>query len=386
MLEKNNHEKYATLKNAIKEISRLGSLKYVPEERPKNRISRDKERKKMKTVYSYDDVLLVPKYSSVETRSQVNLSSNLDSFLNLDMPVISSPMDTVTEASMASSMHDHGGLGIIHRYNSIEEQVKLVRDCKTDMRCTVGAAIGATGDFVDRAAALYEAGARVLCIDVAHGHHSLMKTALSQIRKTLGNKVHVMAGNVATRQAIESLADWGADSVRVGIGGGSICSTRLVTGHGIPTFQSVLDCAETSSDIKIIADGGIRTTGDMVKALAAGADFVMVGSMLAGTNESPGEVFSDNAGKKYKVYRGMASANAQKSWRGKSSTPEGISTTIPYKGPVSDILTNIAGGLRSGLSYSGARTLSEFQAKCEFILQSSAGMAESSTHILSRYK
>lgn len=340
----------------------------------------------MRSVYSYDDVLLVPRHSSVNTRTEIDISNSLDSFLKFTLPVISSPMDTVTASSMAESMHQHGGLGIIHRYNTIEEQVALVKQTRNKQQCVVGAAIGVTGDFAERASALYDAGARVLCIDIAHGHHSLMQKALLELRRVIGNKAHIMAGNVATLEAIESLADWGADSVRVGIGGGSICSTRLVTGHGIPTFQSVIDCSKTTLDIKIIADGGIKTTGDMVKALAAGADFVMVGSMLAGTNESPGQVFSDNAGKKYKVYRGMASAMAQKSWRGKSSTPEGISTTIPYKGDVGSILEDIAGGIRSGLSYSGARTISEFQARCEFVLQSYAGMAESSTHILSRYK
>ena len=340
----------------------------------------------MRNVYSYDDVLLIPKYSDIDSRSKISISSNLNCNLEFGLPVISSPMDTVTGPAMARSMYNHGGLGIVHRYNSIEEQVSMVLESRREQRLIIGAAVGVTGDFIERAAALCDAGCSIVCIDVAHGHHSLMKNALAQLRNTLGNKVHIMAGNVATRDALEALADWGADSVRVGIGGGSICSTRLVTGHGLPTFQSILDCSKTDYDIKIIADGGIKTTGDMLKALAAGADFVMVGSMLAGTNESPGQVFSDNAGKKYKVYRGMASSMAQKSWRGKSSTPEGISTTIPYKGDVGSILENIAGGLRSGLSYSGSKTISEFQAKSEFVLQSSAGMMESSTHILSRYK
>ena len=178
------------------------------------------------------------------------------------------------------------------------------------------------------------------------------------------------------------LATWGADSVRVGIGGGSICSTRLVSGHGVPTFQSILDCAESSFDTKIIADGGIRSSGDIVKAYAAGADFVMVGSVLAGAKETPGEVFSKASGKKYKVYRGMASSSAQEAWRGKSSTPEGVSTTILYKGKAKNILENLRGGIRSGFSYSGCRSFSEFQAKAKFIKQTNAGQVESGTHIL----
>jgi IMP dehydrogenase len=297
-------------------------------------------------------------------------------------------MDTITESHMATAMATAGGIGIIHRYNSIEEQVNIIRQVRgsgTDLN-NIGAAVGVTGDYEERACALYDAGARILCVDVAHGHHSLMKNALTALRAILGNKVHLMAGNVATLEGFDALADWGADSIRVGIGGGSICSTRLVTGHGMPTLQSILDCAKTTHDVKIIADGGIKTTGDMIKAYAAGADFVIIGSMLAGTKETPGEVFFGKEGKKYKVYRGMASAPAQNAWRGKTSTPEGVSTTVPYRGSVKGILQNIAGGIRSGLSYSGASSINELQSKAEFILQSFSGLAESTTHILRRYK
>lgn len=177
----------------------------------------------------------------------------------------------------------------------------------------------------------------------------------------------------------------GADSIRVGIGGGSICSTRLVSGHGVPTLQSILDCVRVGCPVPIIADGGMKTSGDIVKALAAGADFVMLGSMLAGTDQSPGQVFY-NGDNKYKVYRGMASSEAQVNWRGKTSTPEGISTTIPYKGDVNTILVDLKGGIQSGLSYSGSRSIQELQVKSKFIKQTSAGQAESFTHILSRNK
>jgi len=339
----------------------------------------------MKQTYSFDDVLLTPQYSIIESRSQINIGNNLDSFTHLALPVISSPMDTVTESSMAIAMHNAGGLGIIHRYNTIEEQADLVRDACC-VPGTIAAAVGISGDYEDRVCALYDAGARIICIDVAHGHHSLMKEALSTIHKILGNKVHIMAGNVATLEGFDALASWGADSIRVGIGGGSICSTRLVTGHGIPTFQSILDCAKTNYDVKIIADGGIRTTGDAVKAYAAGADFIMIGSMLAGTKETPGEVFFGKANKKYKVYRGMASAGAQSAWRGKTSTPEGISTTVPFRGSAQNILQDIAGGIRSGLSYSGAHNLAELRGKASFVLQSSASQLESNTHILWKNK
>lgn len=340
-----------------------------------------------KQTYSFDDVLLEPKFSDIDSRWSIEPGNQLDKDIYLKLPVISSPMDTVTEEEMALAMSSAGGLGIIHRYNTAQEQAAIVSNClRKHCQMTVAAAIGVTGDYEERAQALYNAGARVLCIDVAHGHHSLVKNAMTRIRDILGDKVHLMVGNVATLEAFDTLASWGADSIRVGIGGGSICSTRLVTGHGIPTFQSILDCSRTTYDVKIIADGGIKTTGDMVKAYAAGADFVMVGSMLAGTKETPGEVFVGNTGKKYKVYRGMASAAAQNAWRGSSSTPEGVSTTVPYRGSVKDLLENIVGGIRSGLSYSGARSLEELRGKASFVLQTSSGQTESNTHILWRHK
>ena len=338
----------------------------------------------MKEALSYDDVLLVPLYSDIESRSQVDIHSDLSEEIRLDLPIISSPMDTVTENHMAMEMQKAGGLGIIHRYNSIEEQVRLAARVLLEEEIIIGAAIGMTGDFEERALALRSVGVKALCIDVAHGHHIMMERCLKTLKDRLGSSVHLMAGNVATREAFEDLASWGADSIRVGIGGGSICSTRLVSGHGIPTFQSVLDCSETSTDVKIIADGGLKTSGDMVKALAAGADFVMVGSMLAGTDESPGEVFLNDMDKKYKVYRGMASHSAQSDWRGKTSTPEGISTSIPHKGSVENVLRDLAGGIRSGLSYSGATSLKELRSKSTFIRQSTAAQIESSTHILRR--
>jgi IMP dehydrogenase len=341
----------------------------------------------VKQAHSFDDVLLVPKYSDIESRSQVDISSRLGENITLRLPVISSPMDTVTESEMAVAMDKNGGLGIVHRYNTIEEQSRLVYDAYSRGAENIAAAVGMTGDFFERSVALVDVGANVLCVDVAHGHHSVMKRCLSTLKDKFGDEVHIMAGNVATLEAFDALASLGADSVRVGIGGGSICSTRIVTGHGVPTLQSIIDCAQTTNNnTKIIADGGIKTTGDMVKALAAGADFVMLGSMLAGTSETPGDVLTRSGGKKYKVYRGMASHAAQTSWRGKSSTPEGVSTTVPYRGDVDVVIRDIVGGIQSGLSYSGCRSISEFQSRSKFILQSSAGQSESGTHILWRNK
>jgi IMP dehydrogenase len=334
---------------------------------------------------SFDDVLLVPQYSDIDSRKSLSTSNELDATTTLQLPIISSPMDTVTEVDMTFAMDVHGGLGVIHRYNSPADQAKLVKRASLHGLTNIGAAIGVTGDYLERARAVVDAGANVLCVDVAHGHHSMMKNALKHLKEQYGGDIHIMAGNVATGQGGLDLAVWGADSIRVGIGGGSICSTRLVSGHGVPTFQSVMDCVEYGCPVPIIADGGMKTSGDVVKALAAGADFVMLGSMLAGTTQSPGQVF-DNGNKKYKVYRGMASSEAQVNWRGKTSTPEGISTTIPYKGDVHSILADLKGGIQSGMSYSGARTIVELQAKAQFIRQTPAAQTESYTHILSRNK
>jgi IMP dehydrogenase len=341
----------------------------------------------MKQTYSFDDVLLVPKYSNIKSRAEVSLESNLGKNI-FSLPVISSPMDTVTESGMAMAMYRAGGLGIVHRYNTIEQQADEVYLAYSEGAKSVGAAIGMTGDYLERATSVVDCGANILCIDVAHGHHAMMEECVSSLKGKFGKQgVHIMAGNVATLEAFDALASLGVDSVRVGIGGGSICSTRIVTGHGVPTLQSVMDCARSkNTETKIIADGGIKTTGDMVKAIAAGADFVMVGSMLAGTSETPGEIFTKSSGKKYKVYRGMASHAAQTSWRGKSSTPEGVSTTVPLKGKVDFVLDNISGGVRSGLSYSGCRNIKDFQSSAEFILQTGAGQNESNTHILWRDK
>ena len=339
----------------------------------------------MKQTYSFDDVLLVPKYSNIRSRSEVSLETKLGKF-EFSLPVISSPMDTITESAMATAINKAGGLGIVHRYNSIEDQAAEVYLAYTSGAKSVGAAIGMTGDYLERATSVVDCGANILCVDVAHGHHAVMEECIGSLKDKFADAgVHIMVGNVATLQAFDALASMGADSVRVGIGGGSICSTRIVTGHGVPTLQSVFDCAQTkNTGTKIIADGGIKTTGDMVKAIAAGADFVMVGSMLAGTSETPGQLFTRANGKKYKVYRGMASHAAQTSWRGKSSTPEGVSTTVPFKGDVGHSLRDIDGGIRSGLSYSGARNIKEFREKAEFILQTGAGQSESNTHILWR--
>ena len=333
---------------------------------------------------SFDDVLLEPKYSAIESRKEIDVSTDLNG-LKLSLPIVSSPMDTVTESEMLRAMDANGGLGIVHRYNDIPAQRSMINNVKRKPPVSIntGAAIGVSGDYLERAEALIDSGVTVLCLDIAHGHHILMKNALKTLRSTFGNSVHLMAGNVATLRGFNDLADWGADSIRVGIGGGSICSTRIMTGHGIPTFQSILECARSDRDAALVADGGIRTCGDIAKALAAGADAVMLGSMLSGTDESPGEIFRVD-GMPFKTYRGMASKEAQIQWRGHVSSEEGVAFRSPYKGPVGDTLALIKKSLQSSFSYSGVKNLREFQYNSLFTKITQSGMAESKPHILQK--
>ena len=336
----------------------------------------------MKKTLSYDDVLLVPQYSDIESRKEIDVGNDLDKLIRLDLPVISSPMDTVSEENMAVAMAKNGGLAIIHRYCTIQKQSKMVSNAVSAIHgdaspfdATVGAAVGMTGDFVERTDQLVDSGAEVICIDVAHGHHVLMERAIKTLRDKFSGAFHLMAGNVATAEGFLALCSWGADSVRCNIGGGSICTTRIQTGHGVPGFQTILDCAATGGSAKIIADGGMKNAGDVVKALA--------GSLFAGTNEAPGSTIVID-GIKFKEYRGMASKKAQSSWRGVSSHSEGVATKVPYKGAMSYVLKELREGIVSGFSYSGARNIEELWRKSEFCRQTLAGQQESNPHILTR--
>lgn len=331
---------------------------------------------------TYDDVLLVPQYSDIQSRKEVNVSSTLfENFVN-PTPIIASPMDTVCGPEMVFSIGKLGGVGILHRYNSIEDQIKMseeIREIAMTAGTTVppyGAAIPAGGDFMERTEALVKSGVFFVCIDVAHGHHSMVKKAIIDLRNRFPY-LPIMAGNVATAAGFAALQEWGANAIRVGIGGGSICSTRIQTGHGVPSISSIMECASVATSATLIADGGIKNSGDIVKALAVGADMVMIGSMLSGTDETPGDVVDGK-----KLYRGMASRSAQEQWRGKSSAPEGVTTFVKHKGPLKPVFDDIVGGIKSGLSYSGARTIKEFQLKAKLIRQTGAGQRESSPHIL----
>ena len=465
---------------------------------------------------TFDDVLLVPRRSSIATRSQTNLQTKLSKNIALNIPIISANMDTVTESAMAVAMAREGGIGIIHRFLTISEQVnevlkvkrsgsviienpyfikpdqsvreavsymkekevsgllvtdsnsklvgiltrrdimfesestKLVKDVMTSDVVTakpgisvseakkilqenrieklplvdekglvkglitskdimntdnypaaskdkkgrplVGSAVGVKGDFMERTEALLEAGSDVIVVDIAHGHSDNAINTVRLIKKAFPTS-ELIAGNVATAQGAEDLIKAGVDAVKVGVGSGSICITRVITGSGVPQLTAVLDCAKIGKkyDVPIISDGGIRTSGDATKALAAGASTVMVGGILGGTDESPGSPVMKN-GKRFKIYRGMASFYASLGRKSKETgsvsisedlndyVAEGVEAMVPYKGSVTDIIKQLTGGIRSGLSYCGANTIQQMQENAEFMKISRAGFAESQPH------
>ncbi len=350
----------------------------------------------MKTALSFDDVLLVPQHNEIVSRKDVDTSTKISKNLTLKIPIISSCMDTVTGPAMAIAMYNLGGLGILHRYNSIEQQLVMFREVIDsnprdsdstfkslfDVNCAV--AIGAVGDYIERSAALVDAGVNVLCVDVAHGDSVVVETAVNNLRKSYP-EVTLIAGNVATGEGCARVLDAGADAVRAGIGGGSLCTTRIMTGHGVPTLQTIFDCHEFLQkrgykDYCVLADGGIKNGGDLVKSIAAGASAVILGQLLAATDESPGELVEHGTLKKY---RGMSSYGAQSEWRPENKegiVPEGDETYLPYKGSVKKVLHELVGGLRSGMTYSNAKTLTDLQNNANFVRITSSGWAESKPH------
>lgn len=328
---------------------------------------------------TFDDVLLVPSYNHHESRRIVDISStDRLAKLTLALPVMSSNMDTITESKMANFMQSKGGIGVLHRFLSIEKNVEEFKAC-------VGQAfvsVGCNSADLERAEALRDAGAVYFCVDVAHAHAKYVGKTLKKLRQLLGSRC-IMAGNVATYAGADYLASCGADIIKVGIGGGSVCSTRIKTGFGVPMITCIQDCART--DRSIVADGGIRTSGDIVKALAFGADFVMIGGMLAGTTPTPGEVLTNSQGVQIKRYRGMASREAQESFLGQMNewkTAEGVSAEVPYRNTEDLVIADIVGGLRSGLTYAGSDSISELQRKLNYYQVTPAGRQESLPHKL----
>lgn len=337
----------------------------------------------MTDAITYDDVLLIPAYNHYESRKVVDISTrDKTGKVYLEIPIMTSNMDTITEDEMANFIGEKGGVGVVHRYMTIEENLRVFNGCIHKTFVSVGCAT----EDLERAQALKDAGADLFCVDVAHGHAKYVGRTLREIRRIVGKEACLMAGNVATYAGADYLASCGADLIKVGIGGGSVCTTRIKTGFGVPNLTAIKECARV--DRSIIADGGIRTPGDIVKALAFGADFVMIGSILAGTCPTPGTVRvkkqEDGKEVKVKAYRGMASSEVQEEHYGGMAewkTAEGISVDVPYKPIENEIISDIIGGLRSGLTYGGASTIKELQRKLNYVRISAASGLESLPHI-----
>jgi IMP dehydrogenase len=328
---------------------------------------------------TFDDVLLIPNKSEIRSRSNPDLSSRFTKNITLERPFISANMDTITESAMMIAMHKMGSVGILHRFLSIQDQIKEIEIAKAAGVTTLAASIGVNDDFKDRAAGLVAAGVKVLTIDIAHGHSVSMMDTLKWVKDTYP-QVEIVAGNVATPEATRDLIEAGASAVKVGIGPGSMCTTRVITGCGVPQLTAVALCYEAAReyDVPVIADGGLKASGDIVKAFAAGASSVMLGSLLSGTIETPGEIRNGQ-----KQYRGMASKSAQVSWRGgvpEGMAPEGESRFVSVKGHVSDVVHELSGGVRSGMTYVNAMTIKEIQNNARFIEVTSQGRFESVAH------
>ncbi|WP_411718261.1 guanosine monophosphate reductase [Natronomonas sp.] len=322
-----------------------------------------------KTGLSYDDVLAVPQRSPVDSRDDVDLSTELADGLELSLPIATAAMDTVTEAEMARAVAEAGGLGVVHRFLPIDEQAQMVGDVAAE-GLPISGAIGIAESYLDRAGSLVDAGASALVLDVAHGHMDRAIEVTTELTGTFPD-TPICAGNVATEAGVADLADAGADCVKIGVGPGSHCTTREVTGFGVPQFTAVERCSSAARKhgVTTIADGGIRGSGDAVKALLAGADAVMMGGFFAGCAESPGEIIETD-GQRYKRSRGMATAAAAEDREDKAGdveAEEGVEAITEYTGPVGPRLAEFAAGLRSGLSYAGAHDLETARENAEFM-------------------
>lgn len=335
---------------------------------------------------TFDDVLLMPKHSEMNSRKAPQLNSKVTKNFSLTTPIISANMDTITEHEMMLKMAQMGGLGILHRFISADEQVrqvKLVREKIKALGLPVAASIGVKEEGMKRADMLADAGVDIFTIDIAHGDSVMMFETLDYVKKKYP-KIDVIAGNTAMPEGVRGLIDHGADAVKVGIGPGSMCTTRIITGCGVPQLTAVAMCVMEAQkySVPVIADGGIKTSGDMVKAFAAGAQTVMLGSMLSGCLETPGEIEGGR-----KRYRGMASKDAQVSWRGElpqGMAAEGEARWVNCKGSVENILHELCGGIRSGMTYLNASTIADIHKNARFMEMTASGMMESKPHGLNQ--
>jgi len=338
---------------------------------------------KITLALTFDDVLLEPRESNV-SREEITLETNLTKKIKLQIPILSAAMDTVSGEEMAIAMGKLGGMAVIHRNCSIEEQVKIVTAVKKH-NVLVGAAVGPND--LERAKALDQVGVDAIFVDTAHAHNMKSVQGAKEIKKNI--KAELIVGNIATKEATLELVKF-ADGIKVGIGPGSICTTRVVAGVGVPQLTAVMNVFEIAKkyNVPIIADGGIKFSGDAVKALAAGASSIMLGSMLAGTKESPGEIITID-GREFKEYRGMGSLAVMKGNQSsdryfqkdsKTYIPEGVEATIAYKGPVADIIEQISGGIKSGMGYIGAKDIKSMPKHAHFVQITHAGLIESHPH------
>ena len=339
----------------------------------------------LRTGLSYGDVLLVPQRSPVDSRSDVDLSTRLTPEIELETPLLSAPMDTVTGPDAAVALGRSGGFGTVHRFMTVDEQSAAVERVRAAGQ-QVGAAVGIAEDAVARTAAVVDAGADCVIVDVAHGHLERCLDTVERLRAEFP-ETELVVGNVATPEGVRDLHAAGADCVKVGIGPGSHCTTRRVAGAGVPQLTAVDDCADAAEDlgIPVVADGGIRSSGDAVKALMAGADTVMMGSLFAGTEETPPEIVEVD-GERYKRSRGMATTAAAEARSDKDDADEnigadeGVEGFTEYKGPLGDVAEEFCAGIRSGLSYCGGHTTEAVRETAEFIRVEQAAKDREGAH------
>ncbi len=344
----------------------------------------------IKEALTFDDVTLAPKYSNI-LPSEVDTSIVLSKSLKLKIPLLTSAMDTVTESKMAIAIAKAGGIGIIHRNLNIKKQVEEIKKVKKK-KLLVGAAVGAGSNELARAKAILKEGINMIVVDTAHGHTKKVSEMIRFIKKEKNSKTALCAGNIATAEAAKYLDKLGVDIIKVGIGPGSICTTRLVAGIGVPQLTAILNVrnAIKKSKVKIISDGGIKYSGDLAKAFAAGADAVMIGSLFAGTDETPGKLIKKN-GKLFKSFRGMGSVGAMnkgsadryfqsKQKDNSKYVPEGVEGLAKYKGKVNKVIFKLVGGLRSSMGYLGSKQIKYLRKKPQFIKITKAGFYESMVH------